>query len=72
MKRLSSAMRSVVECPVCMEVKTGKLFQCANGHIICADCRTGKKTSQDAMTSDRGNDAMGGNVALVLFIKCQK
>ncbi len=28
-----------LECPVCLEVRAGlKMFQCANGHVVCGAC----------------------------------
>ena len=32
-------LRKSLECPVCMETpRTGPLYQCQNGHIICSVC----------------------------------
>ena len=26
------------ECPVCLVIPLGKIFQCSNGHVICEEC----------------------------------
>ena len=26
------------ECPTCLDIPLGKIFQCKNGHVICEDC----------------------------------
>ena len=32
-------LRKSLECPVCLETpKSGPLYQCENGHIICSGC----------------------------------
>ena len=37
---LVSSLASKVECPVCFEVpKSGPIFSCANGHLVCKKCR---------------------------------
>lgn len=28
----------LIECPVCLEPITSKIFQCCNGHLICEFC----------------------------------
>ena len=25
-------------CPVCFELPSGEVFQCRNGHLLCAEC----------------------------------
>ena len=29
---------SALDCPVCYDILTPPIFQCANGHVICKDC----------------------------------
>lgn len=37
---LVSSLAAKVECPVCFEVpKSGPIFSCVNGHLVCKDCR---------------------------------
>ena len=29
----------ILQCPVCLTIpRTGPIYQCANGHIVCKDC----------------------------------
>ena len=35
----SNGLRSAIECPICFEVRRGRLFQCVNGHLICEGCK---------------------------------
>jgi len=37
---LVSSLAAKVECPVCFEVpKSGPIFSCVNGHLVCKECR---------------------------------
>ena len=31
---------NVPTCPICMDMLRGEIFQCADGHIICSDCKS--------------------------------
>ena len=36
---VQSKLEELCECPICMKVpKTGQIFQCKRGHIICEKC----------------------------------
>ena len=35
----------LLECPVCLETpRRGPIYNCSNGHVLCADCQTKTKT----------------------------
>jgi len=34
----SSNLNENLECPICMENFTDKIYQCKNGHMICEQC----------------------------------
>jgi len=38
--QITSSITSLLECPVCLELILPPIFQCANGHLICGDCKT--------------------------------
>ena len=38
MDGLMRSMREHLECPVCVSVPRGTIFQCNNGHILCQEC----------------------------------
>ena len=38
MDGLMRSMREHLECPVCVSVPRGNVFQCGNGHILCQEC----------------------------------
>ena len=34
-----SNITTELECPVCVSVKFGPIYQCSQGHIICSECQ---------------------------------
>ena len=40
MEAARALLRSQLECPVCFTVTPGgRIFQCANGHSLCEECK---------------------------------
>ena len=41
---LESALKEVLECPVCRDVVRGPVYQCHEGHLTCPPCRARLRT----------------------------
>jgi len=47
-----AALQKGLECPICMEIYSGKVFQCREGHTVCESClkRLGKSRGSERNT----------------------
>ena len=53
-------LKKEVECPICLEIpKTGPIYACPNGHLVCQNCK-GKTCQQQKLT----------NVTLIFDTNC--
>lgn len=34
-----SDLKTLIECTICLDIRRGQIFQCENGHVVCAECK---------------------------------
>lgn len=49
--KLLERFTEMLECPICFEMMKGPIYQCHNGHVLCANC-IGKLPSHEAVNAD--------------------
>ena len=52
-ERRRESIESQLECPICMNCFTSKVYVCANGHSLCSNCYEKIKTSSNKCPSCR-------------------
>ena len=62
--------RLELECPVCLEVSHGNIYQCTRGHLICLDCA--KKVARCPMCRELSKRPMTRNVVAEDLVRGQR
>ena len=64
MERNNSRLFRELECPVCMTVRQGRIYECPNAHIICQKCHDKLGSRRCPACKDEMPDPPNRNVAI--------
>ena len=64
MERNNSRLFRELECPVCMTVRQGRIYECPNAHIICQKCHDKLGSRRCPACKDEMPDPPTRNVAI--------